>query len=118
MELSFLLWIQETLQCGFTDWFFPTVTTLGDKGLIWLTIPAAAPCAALHRLTGAAGFYSVFLYRKRLRPDIYIIIMQYAKINVHLPQLFCAYSVNVSENISVSPGELFLLFRHNAARRS
>ena len=54
MELSFLLWIQETLQCGFTDWFFPTVTTLGDKGLIWLTIAAAMLISRKYRKWGVA----------------------------------------------------------------
>lgn len=38
MDTAILLWIQENLRCGFTEWFFPMVTFLGDKGLIWLVI--------------------------------------------------------------------------------
>lgn len=36
MEISILLWIQENLRCAFTDWLFPAITFLGDKGLIWI----------------------------------------------------------------------------------
>lgn len=41
MEIAVLLWIQENLRCAFTDWLFPAITFLGDKGLIWI---AAAVC--------------------------------------------------------------------------
>lgn len=36
MEISILLWMQENLRCAFTDWLFPAVTFLGDKGLVWI----------------------------------------------------------------------------------
>lgn len=36
MEISILLWIQENLRGAFTDWLFPAITFLGDKGLVWI----------------------------------------------------------------------------------
>lgn len=41
VEISILLWIQENLRCAFTDWFFPAVTFLGNKGLIWIAAAVA-----------------------------------------------------------------------------
>lgn len=46
MEISILLWIQENLRCAFTDWLFPAITFLGDKGLVWI---AAAVCLLFFR---------------------------------------------------------------------
>lgn len=41
VEISILLWIQENLRCAFTDWLFPAITFLGDKGLIWIAAAVA-----------------------------------------------------------------------------
>lgn len=37
-ELGILDFIQEHIRCGFLDWFFPTITKLGDSGIFWILL--------------------------------------------------------------------------------
>ena len=37
-ELGILDFIQEHFRCGFLDWFFPTITKLGDSGIFWILL--------------------------------------------------------------------------------
>ena len=37
-ELGILDFIQEHIRCGFLDWFFSTITKLGDSGIFWILL--------------------------------------------------------------------------------
>lgn len=37
-ELGILDFIQEHIRCDFLDWFFPTITKLGDSGIFWILL--------------------------------------------------------------------------------
>lgn len=37
-ELGILDFIQEHIRCGFLDWFFSTITRLGDSGIFWILL--------------------------------------------------------------------------------
>lgn len=39
-DFPILDWIQHNLRNGFCDWFFPTITHLGDAGLFWILLTA------------------------------------------------------------------------------
>ena len=79
MDTAILLWIQENLHNPFTDWFFPAVTFLGDKGLIWLVIAVLLLISRKYRkwgvtmlcamlLTAVAGELLLKEVFERLRP--------------------------------------------------
>ena len=52
-ELGILDWIQANMQCGFSNWFFPLITKLGDAGIFWILVAAVMLIFPKTRKTGA-----------------------------------------------------------------
>lgn len=61
MDMGIIWWIQEHLRNGFTDWFFPAVTFLGDKGLIWILLGLALLFFPKYRKWGIAMLCALLL---------------------------------------------------------
>ena len=54
-ELAVLDFIRSHLSCGFLDKVMPAVTHLGDSGMAWIILAAAAPRGTRWRLRAGRG---------------------------------------------------------------
>ncbi len=52
---DFLLYIQDHIRCGFLDYIFPNITSLGNAGIFWILLSAVLLCFRKTRRAGVCS---------------------------------------------------------------